>query len=127
MRDGAFKGLALGLGTTVPLSLYFQRYSPRYKRLPIPLKAFGVVMLTSATTVIIAERAGLRYDKQRYSSSLYSEEEKAKMAEAAKEKAQRLSIGEKATNFVNDNKYPIIVGSWATSMVGAWAYISRDK
>jgi len=34
---------------------------------------------------------------------------------------------EKLKETLNAHRYSIIVGGWATTMAGAWAYISRDK
>jgi hypothetical protein len=33
----------------------------------------------------------------------------------------------KTTRWISANKYSVIMGSWATSMVGAWAVVNRDK
>lgn len=127
---GAAKGLALGLGTSLPLSLFAQRFAPRYAALPPPLKAFGIVMLTSATTVIWAERAGIAYDRERYSRSLYGSEELERLKVQREKEGKRwgaLGNTEKMKEILSAHRYSIIVGGWATTMAGAWAYISRDK
>lgn len=39
---------------------------------------------------------------------------------------QSLSTGEKVSDFVNRHQYGLIVGSWATAMVGTFGYIMRN-
>lgn len=122
---GGLKGLAYGLGISVPGSLALQRWSPRYRALPPALKAFGIIMVTVPYTVILAERAGLRFDKERYSRSLIEKEEmqKAKEERAAENGNQM----QRAKDWLNKNKYSVVVGSWAASMAAAWAVVNRDK
>jgi hypothetical protein len=84
-------------------------------------------MITSATTVILAERAGLQYDKERYSKALYEREEIQKMKEERASRAEEMGMMTKTTRWISANKYSVIMGSWATSMVGAWAVVNRDK
>lgn len=116
---GGAKGLAYGLGTVLPASYLLHRRWPYYRALPLQLKAMGVLLITVPWAVIQAEKAGLQFDKDRYSKGLNEEVKKV-------DKTQ-LSPSERAVQFVSEKKYSIILGSWATSMVGAWAYISRDK
>lgn len=84
-------------------------------------------MLTSATTVIWAERAGINYDRERYSQSLYGSEELERQRQAEKEKEKQIKTMDKLKEGLSDHRYSIIVGGWAAAMAGAWAYISRDK
>lgn len=83
-------------------------------------------MITSASTVVVAERAGLRFDKERYSQSLYSQEMQ-RMKEERALQIQNLGTMQRATHWLSTHKYSVIMGSWAASMAGAWAVISRDK
>jgi hypothetical protein len=87
-------------------------------------------MITSATTVIWAERAGIAYDRERYSQSLYGHEELQRLKEKREVEGKRwdaLGGSERFRETLQEHKYSIIVGGWATTMAGAWAYISRDK
>lgn len=87
-------------------------------------------MLTSATTVIWAERAGIAYDRERYSHSLYGRDELQRLKEKRELEGKRwgaLGGSDKFKEMLAEHKYSIIVGGWAATMAGAWAYISRDK
>lgn len=84
-------------------------------------------MFTSAATVIVAERAGIRFDQEKYSKSLYGSEQVEKMKEEERKRVQGLEMGERAKEWVNKNKYSVILGGWAATMGAAWAVINRDK
>ena len=62
---GGLKGLGVGVGLSAGGCFLLQRYSLRYRALPLPAKAFGVMLVTP----ILAERAGIAYDHQRYSKT----------------------------------------------------------
>ena len=86
-------------------------------------------MITSATTVIWAERAGISYDRERYSQSLYGREELERLKEKRELEWKRWSAlggGDRLKQVFKDHRYSFIIGGWATTMAGAWAYISRD-
>ncbi|PVG03696.1 hypothetical protein CPB86DRAFT_869567 [Serendipita vermifera] len=125
--NGGIKGFAYGLGLSLPGSFLLQRYSRTYRAIPLPLKAFGVVMVTIPTTVILAERAGLRYDHERYSQGSEELERARAQKNAELQKLKQMSTLERGKQFVNDHKYSVILSSWAGSMLGAWAIINRDK
>lgn len=86
-------------------------------------------MVTIPATVILAERAGLRYDHERYSKSYGSEELERERAEknAELQRLKNMSTLDRGKEFINNHKYSVILSSWAGSMVGAWAIINRDK
>jgi hypothetical protein len=84
-------------------------------------------MVTIPMTVILAERAGLQYDKERYSKALYESEQIQKMKEERALRAKEMGVTKRATHWISANKYSVILGSWTASMAGAWAVVSRDK
>ncbi|KAG8874133.1 hypothetical protein FRC20_006644 [Serendipita sp. 405] len=128
-RTGGIKGAFLGLGLSLPTAFYFHRTSPRFRAFPLPLKTAAVVMLTSATTVVWAERAGMAYDRQRYWGQNQPQMSREMMEEEKKKKemVEMQSSFEKFKQLVNDNKYTVILGSWATTMGIAWKIINKDQ
>jgi hypothetical protein len=94
------------------------------------LKSLGASLVTAPAVVIWAEQAGIRFDKERYSKSSYGIDEIQREKSAAQleeERLKQLPFKERAREFATKNKYSLILGGWATTMVGAWGYISRDK
>ncbi|KAG8804531.1 hypothetical protein FRC17_005948 [Serendipita sp. 399] len=84
-------------------------------------------MLTSATTVIWAERAGMAYDRRRYSLQHEEEAKQKQVVVREKQEAEMKSSFETFKQVVNEHKYSVILGSWATTMGIAWTIINRDK
>ncbi|CAG8581501.1 21956_t:CDS:2, partial [Racocetra persica] len=114
--NGALKGAVLGLGVSLGVSLVAQRYSHFYQKLTLPLKAFLVSSGTSAVCIIGAERAGLNYERKRYGHY-----------QPAKKLHQTDSTVQVAKEFISENRYSIVCGSWALCMAGSLTYTYRNK
>ncbi|CAG8651796.1 hypothetical protein C2G38_1984497 [Gigaspora rosea] len=113
---GGIKGAVIGLGASLGASLVAQRYSRFYQHLTLPLKAFLVSSGTTAACIISAERAGLNYDRRRY--GLY---------QPVKVPHQQLPTTRVVKDFISENRYSIVCGSWALCMAGSLAYTYRNK
>jgi hypothetical protein len=113
---GGLKGLGVGAGLSASGHFLLQRSSMRYRALPLPAKAFGPMLVIVPAVVIMAERAGLAYDHQRYSKAL---EDPAFAAVHEKERLrkEKMSKGERAMEWADKNKFSLIGASWAGSMV----------
>ncbi|CAG8451628.1 13190_t:CDS:2 [Acaulospora colombiana] len=113
---GGLKGGAVGLCVSLGLSFVAQRYSQFYRNLTLPLKAFLVTSGATAACIISAERAGLNYERQKY--GYYKPVIHHDPGRSA------LTV---AKDFVSENRYSVVCGSWALAMVGSIAYTSRNK
>ncbi|CAG8589938.1 14125_t:CDS:2 [Acaulospora morrowiae] len=113
---GGIKGGAIGLGVALGLSFVAQRYSHFYRNLTLPLKTFLVTSGATATCIISAERAGLEYERQRYG-----------YYKPVKHHAPGQSTTHAIKDYIAENRYSLVCGSWALSMAGSIAYISRNK
>lgn len=113
---GGLKGLGVGVGASAGGHFLLQRSSLRYKALPLPAKAFGAMLVIVPSVVIMAERAGIAYDHQRYSKS---SEDPVLAAAHEKERLrkEKLSTGERTLEWADKNKFSLIGVSWAGSMV----------
>jgi hypothetical protein len=100
------------------LSLIAQRYSPTFRKLTLPFKAFLVSSGTSAASIILAERAGLEYERKKYG---YYEPEKQISSSQDKTSLQ------KTKDFISENRYGIATSAWALSIVGSLAYTYNNK
>lgn len=61
---GAAEGLLGSVAFVVPTSFLLNRRWTYYRSLPLPLKAFGTVMIIAPLTSIQAERRGLEFDRE---------------------------------------------------------------
>ena len=121
---GGIKGFLGGLGVALPLSYVLYRRSPYYRSLQPSLKAFGVILISVPACVISAERAGLAYERRRWDDVGTAELSVIHAQEQAK--WQSMSATEKAADFARRHPFSLITGTWATSMAGIYAWVSRD-
>ncbi|RHZ61361.1 hypothetical protein Glove_348g46 [Diversispora epigaea] len=113
---GGVKGGTIGLGVTIGLALVANRYSRFFQGLTLPVKAFLVSSGTTAATIILAEQAGLKYERKKYGHY-----------EPPKHHDPQRSYTKAAKDFISDNRYSILCGSWVLSMAGSIAYTSKNK
>ncbi|TFY72983.1 hypothetical protein EVG20_g11 [Dentipellis fragilis] len=123
---GAIEGIVGGLAISVPASYYLHRNWGAYRRLPLSLKALGVVLIVGPTFAIQTERRGLEYDEAHHwhgASKNFLDMEKEK----EESHWETLSTSDKVRKWATDNQYKVILGSWAISMAIAAGIIMRDK
>jgi hypothetical protein len=123
--SGALKGSLLATAIAVPGATFLQRRSPFFRALPLPLKALGVVVITVPCVTIAAEKAGEAYERSQWTG--VGVEELKKTAKIEEERWSGLSTGEKVGDWAKRNKYGILGVSWAGSMVGSFALVSRGS
>ena len=113
---GGLKGLGVGVGLSAGGHFLLQRSSIRYRALPLPAKAFGSMLVIVPSIVIMAERAGMAYDHQRYSKAL-DDTILAAARERERSRKEKMSNSERAMEWADKNKFSLIGVSWAGSMV----------
>ena len=121
---GGIKGGLAGLGVALPLSYALHQRWPYYRSLQPSLKAFGIILIAVPSFVISAERAGLAHERQDWHDP--GTEELNTVAAREKAKWERMSVGEKFSDWAVRHQYSLITGTWAASMLGAYAWVSRD-
>ncbi|KAL5488257.1 RCF2_2 [Sanghuangporus weigelae] len=121
---GGAKGFLGGLGVALPASYILYRRWPYYRNLQPSLKAFGVILVAVPSFVISAERAGLRYERQRWDD--LGTQELQSVHERERAKWERMNVKEKFADFARRHPFSLITGSWATSMIGIYTWVSRD-
>ncbi|KDQ21127.1 hypothetical protein BOTBODRAFT_183773 [Botryobasidium botryosum FD-172 SS1] len=121
---GGIKGFSYGLATSLPLSLIAQRYWPYYRSLPLPLKAFGVMVITVPACVIKAETDGNAWEHSRWNDIGKHEIDEVAQREQARWDA--LGTKEKVLDWAARRRYTIVGGSWALSMALSFGIIMRN-
>lgn len=79
-------------------------------------------MPTVAVGAFWADQGSWEFDKKMHSS----EYEEKKILEEFRQWNQ-LSTSDRAFTVLNDNKYKIIISTWAASLYGSWVLVNRDK
>jgi hypothetical protein len=116
--NGGMLGLGLGMGASVILS----RRSHLFESLTVPFKAFFVTSTGTFLAIINADRRSRDFERQRYAG-----EYEDATAKRYREMQENLSTWEKTKVLAREYRYPIVMGSWAASMAGSLAIVSRDK
>ena len=119
---GGAKGFLAGSLMSLGIYAAAPRYYPRLLKLPYSIKTAVAVIPIAVVTTVVAELASNNFDNQMYASD-YTQK---KTLEEHRRWSQ-LSTADKTIEVLNGNKYKIIVGLWAGSMWGSWAYVNRDK
>jgi hypothetical protein len=108
--NGGLRGLAIGTGIAVPGHFALMRYSHNYKALPIPLKAFGAVVVILPCLSISAEKAGEAYERSQWSGIGKRELDMKEKRES--ERLAGLSTQARLNDWAGRNRYGIIAGGW---------------
>jgi len=123
LRGGAYGGiggLALGLGAN---ALMFRRW-PFYRTLTVPLRAFFVSSSATFGAIIEADRYSRHFEEARTVSDRFFLESRAR--QLAEERANQTKW-ERAMSLGKEYRYSIVTASWAASMAGSLAVVSRNK
>lgn len=130
---------AIGLSTALLASLVAQRSSvfPAYRNLTLPLKAFAITSITTASFIIGADAASRKFELNKYAvgsgtvieQEAYASqkgEEEAGISDPVKRDIdyRKLNTQDAIVEWSKDHRYGVVFGAWATSMVGSFGYIS---
>ncbi|EXJ93820.1 hypothetical protein A1O1_02213 [Capronia coronata CBS 617.96] len=117
---GGLSGLALGATGVV----FAHRRYQFFRNLTIPLKAF---LMTSAGTfggIVTADHYSRAFEAD--SNPIQREYKEMETEKAEAERASK-TFTERALEFGRKERYKIVFGSWAGSMVAAFALVNRNK
>jgi len=117
------KGCVIGLGVPYGLVYTVKRKMPiRYNQFNASIKAAMWAMPTISLGAFFADEGSVKFDEQTYRSDYLQKIEEEKLLRYSK-----LSTGDKVFHNLNENKYQIIVGTWAASLYGSWKLVNRDR
>lgn len=71
---------------------------------------------TTAACIISAEQAGLKYEREKYG-----------YYKPPKQHDPQRSYTKAAKDFISNNRYSILCGSWGLAMTGSIAYTSKNR
>lgn len=120
--EGA-KGLFYGSLVSAGLFAYFKTRQPaKYRTFNTSIKTCMFAMPTIAISAFWADQGSVEFDRRMHSSE-YTE---SKMKEEYRE-WHHMSMPDKIFSSLNNNKYQIIIATWAGSLYGSWVLVNRDK
>ncbi|KAF8318270.1 hypothetical protein DL93DRAFT_2109950 [Clavulina sp. PMI_390] len=121
---GGVKGFAYSSAVAIPASFYLNRVWPYYRRLPLSLKALGVITVTVPACVIKAEWDSLDYEKAQWNDIGLAEMQAEKRLE--EQRVAKLDDREKWVDWARQRRYSIVGASWALSMAVAFGIVMRN-
>lgn len=115
---GTGVGLALGLGTALP----FNRRWMLFKNLTLPFKAFYVSSFATFGAIINADRYSRAFEAARRGTEWEDDQVRKREARIA-----RMTPYDKFMFYGRENRYKIVLASWAASMGISLGLVYKDK
>lgn len=121
---GGWIGGALGLGIGLSSAMIMHKRWPFFAQLTLPFKSFYVSSVCTCTAIVAGDRASRDFNiAQHQELWIFNDRTSRAIAEA---KANRTAT-EVALDWAREHRYPIVMASWAASMGGSLAAVSRNK
>lgn len=115
---GGVGGLAVGAlgvyGATV-------RY-PAFRQLTLPLRAFLVTSSGTFAAIVSADSWSRSFERQRNPQQQYKDEQATLQEQIEAQKSTK----QKTLDWMSDNRYSIVFGSWVASMATAMGLVGRN-
>ncbi|KAK6455933.1 uncharacterized protein RJT20DRAFT_51767 [Scheffersomyces xylosifermentans] len=115
---GCFVGAAIAFGLVKAVKA---RHPVRFAQMSTSIKTAMWAMPTITMGAFFADDGSVKFDEDNYRSDFLKKQEEEKLAAY-----NRLSSTDKVLHQLNENKYKIIVSSWAASLYGSWRLVNRD-
>ncbi len=106
--NGGLRGLAYAAAVCGPGFYALQRYSPQFRTLPLPLKAFGLVVISVPLISVTAEKAGEAYERSLWTGAGVKELETKAIKE--QQRWDSLTTSEKVRDWASNHQYSIVGG-----------------
>ncbi|CUM63248.1 uncharacterized protein PRCAT00000819001 [Priceomyces carsonii] len=122
LYEGA-KGFGIGLvGSFLLVQGVKRRYPLRFSQFNPSIKTAMWIMPTISLAAFFADQGSVKFDETRYRSDYIQQVQDEQI-----KKWDNLSLSEKLLLKLDENKYKIIITTWAASLYGSWHIINRDK
>ncbi|KAJ1987300.1 Replication factor C, subunit RFC4 [Coemansia spiralis] len=112
--------------TTCALSVVAQRFSPRYRKLPISAKTVLVLAPSMGAFYVRGEQVGTVYQRSKYMDQL-NDEEREYLRKQREAMDSRRSLKERSIDFVADHRWSILGYTWLTGITGSLYHLYRKK
>ncbi|OAA54968.1 mitochondrial hypoxia responsive domain containing protein [Niveomyces insectorum RCEF 264] len=122
LRGGAIGGV-LGLAAGLVGVIGAGRRYPAFRSLTLPFRAFLVSSSTTFGAIIVAERNSISFSRAADPMFGYQDQSQRIMSDARKAESGRA----RALDWARDNRYTIVVSSWAAAVSIALVLVGRNK
>lgn len=116
------KGLVIGLGVSaVFVTAFKRRYPIHYGQYTSTIKACMWTLPTLGLGGFWADEGSVKFSEMMHRSDYLS-----KVKNEEKTRISELSLADRLYLKVSENRYKVIVGTWAASLGLAWSMVSKD-
>ncbi|EGW30240.1 uncharacterized protein SPAPADRAFT_63858 [Spathaspora passalidarum NRRL Y-27907] len=117
------KGCAIGAAVGFGIVKYMKTKQPlQYAKFNSSVRAAIYAMPAITIGAFYADQGSVDFDEDKYRSDYLKKQEAA-----ALERYNKLSPSDKFLHKLNENKYSLIISTWAASLYGSWTLVNRDK
>ncbi|KAK2740903.1 hypothetical protein FQN55_008602 [Onygenales sp. PD_40] len=116
---GGVAGLVGGLAGVLAASKRF----PTIKNLTLPMKAFLVTSAGTFVGIIAADHSSRSFEAAQHEEHQFLGDREARRRQ---EELATMSTSDRLFDFVRREKYKLMTGAWAASMIGSWMLVSRN-
>lgn len=117
------KGLAIGLGVSaVFVTAFKRRYPIHYGQYNSTIKACMWTLPTLGLGGFWADEGSVKFSEMMHRSDYLT-----KIKNEEQERIGNLSSADKLFLKVSENRYKVIVGTWAASLGWAWRVVNKDR
>jgi len=123
VKGGSIGGI-IGTGIGAAAVMGASRRYPSFRALTLPFRVFLVASTGTFVAVIAADRASAAYDIEHTPEKkrqVEREREREALIEGNKTGFQR------AKDWAQENRYPLLFGFWIASMAGSWTAVNRNR
>jgi hypothetical protein len=107
---GGLRGAAYATAICLPGYIALQRYAPKFRSLPLPIKAFGIVTIGVPIISVCAEKGGEAYERTLWTGAGVRELEIEERRE--QQRWDQLSPIEKVKDWSANHRYTIVGGRY---------------
>ncbi|CDH54320.1 hypothetical protein RO3G_16569 [Lichtheimia corymbifera JMRC:FSU:9682] len=123
-RTSGLKGSAVGLVIGLGAAALTYKRSPHFRSLTKPMQAILPGSAAGAGYLFAADRVAQKFENIKLG---YVDEDVIRNIESKSPHEGNLSTKDRTLRFLNDNRWSIIAGSWAVTMVGALSYSFSNR
>jgi len=116
---GGVAGVALGTAGVYAASV---RY-PAFRGLTLPFRVFLIASTGTFASIVSADRYSRAFETDQWGGKEYRDEQKAMHDEIDSQKSTK----QKSMEWLQDNRYSIVFGSWVVSMGAALGIVGQSR
>ncbi|KAF1827396.1 uncharacterized protein K489DRAFT_391897 [Dissoconium aciculare CBS 342.82] len=122
LKGGAIGGVAGTILGTAGVYAASVRY-PAFKSLTLPFRVFLIASSGTFASIVYADRYSRQFETDNWAGKEYRDEQKSMQEQIDSQKSSK----QKSMEWLQDNRYSLVFGSWVVSMGAALGIVGRSR